>query len=112
MHKAQVLEILHKKIKILTENQNKIKNKEWEDLKPDFKKCFDDNVNEFNIIFKLKEFIENDIETEKQEIENPNIDYRLLMTKFKTYENLLKEVGLLETDDTLENIVESWNNKK
>lgn len=106
MNKANILEILNNKINILASCEN-IKNKEWEDLSQELKEHFD-NVNIYNIIFKLKEFVDNDIAINKQEIENPNIVYRLLLYNFKDYEKYLKDAGLLEQDYLLADIVEEW----
>lgn len=37
--------------------------------------------------------------------------FEIIVKKFQIYENLLKEIGLLENNSLLEKIVENWNIK-
>lgn len=99
MHYAFLYEKIIKKIKLLEKTDEKYLDNLTFDKKSKFR-----NQKEFEITLKIKEFIDNIIAIKKEEINNPNLKYKILINNIEVFKILLINCDLLEKNETLESI--------
>ena len=105
MIRAGLYEKIIDKINILN---NYSVNTNWDNLPDNIKTEFGGHK-QFETIVYLKKFIENVIEEKRRQLDENNLNYRILVSNFKLFEAILKNVKFLGDEETIESIFENEN---
>ncbi len=83
-------------------------NTNWDNL-PDSIKAEFGGHKQFETIVYIKNFIENVIDEKRRQLDENNLNYRILVSNFKLFEAILKNVKFLGDEETIESVFENEN---
>lgn len=83
-------------------------NTNWDNL-PDSIKTEFGGYKQFETTVYLKKFIENVIDEKRRQLDENNLNYRILVSNFKLFEAILKNVKFLGDEETIESVFENEN---